>query len=266
MSGVVSAADSFLTFASKESLRLLLGALIPGILKGGLYVIKWFFSLQPSDRDANAKLKAETLMKIWEVRREKLTGTSGNLIKALYENIRMYYPIKVNDYILMFAREKCISYENRELKAFTVITPLPDVLNESEQTYNTRYRKIRKVYLISFLITVAVFFIPMYFVLEAGKAAHGEFKIIAVCTFVTLYVTWGILAWFILNDFERQRMARNFYKKFAPWLNNKINEENTLLTEQQLHAEYERNLSDNQSDSKAISTSLMLWLRNKWKT
>ncbi|MGE0971521.1 hypothetical protein ACQFN5_18385 [Klebsiella sp. WOUb02] len=187
--------------------------------------LRKFFDIQPAEKMAVTEKRSKTLANIAGMVNEKLTDASQNTIKALYETIGMYYPISINERLLTFLRENSISYDDRDFRAF-IKTPLsPGVQSASVSLYNVRYRKERKQRIVFSVICFLILFVTFMLFAGMAKSSAGPDKTFFTVMAIVFYLLNFIFVFFIMNEFERFRRARQFYKKFAPWLKQKIHQE-----------------------------------------
>ncbi|VTM17254.1 Uncharacterised protein [Raoultella terrigena] len=224
MSDVASAANNISAFISSESLKLFLGVLVPGIMKYALLGLRKFFDIQPAEKIAVTEKRSKVLAAISGMMNERLTDAGKNTIKALYETIGMFYPLSINERLLTFLRDNSLSYDDRDFRSFIKAPLVQGVESGSVSLYNVRYRRERKQRVlfsgISFLILFAAF------MLFAGLAKNstGPEKTFFIVMAMAFYLLNFAFVFFIMNEFERSRRARQFYKKFAPWLRQKIDQ------------------------------------------
>lgn len=222
MNEVIAATNSLSAFIGTESIKLFLGVFVPGIMKYSLIWIRKLLDIQSVEKNSLTEKRAKVLSDISAMASKRRIDVTKNAIKAMYESIGMYYSNSVNKFLLTYLRVSCITYDDRDFQAFIKTPVFSDIQTASVKNYNVKYRQERKQKCIFSFIVFVIFLAAFMFFAGMAKNSTGSDKVFFIIMAVIFYLLPVIFSFLMMNEFDRSRRARVFYKKFAPWYQQKL--------------------------------------------
>ncbi len=217
----------------------ILGLVVPALVAYFLADIKelkkWQF------RTVSPKERYETFSEIEKIN-ETISKWKACKLKALYERIGMYFSPKMNEYILAYAREKRLKYNDETMSAFLKWSWRLDSGDGSLEWSAHDYKKTRWQRWggggLTFVVILGLAFSFLYMALHTksdgvNKVLPYIFSAIMLIQFVFFVIIFAV-------DDTRHKLAWRFYNNFTPWL-----EEHKDI---ELQLQQEKEVSEQESD------------------
>lgn len=204
-----------------------LSSVIPSIITGAGAVLytRWRYVKNRQFSTVSDEKRFEILKRIGDLEKEDDHLHKESMRKTLYESIGMFYPHQYNCYLLQYLNEEGVPYKNVELNHFLKSASLISVNSLSQLEFNEKKYFWRSVELWGVLAGVSLVLLPVSFtMLKVATSAKDGVDILHYLLAGIVGGAWAILYVGFVRSMQNCIGAKRFYKKFAPWLELKLEE------------------------------------------
>jgi len=204
-----------------------LSSVIPSIITGAGAVLytRWRYVKNRQFSTVSDEKRFETLKKIGDLEKDGGNLHKESMRKTLYESIGMYYPHQYNCYLLEYTNEKGLPYKHSDLNHFLKSASLLSFNSLNQFELNKKKYFLRSVELWSVFLLVTAGLLPISFImLKAASSAKEGVDVLHYLFSGFVGGAWAFLYVGFVRSMQNCIGAKRFYKKFAPWLELKLEE------------------------------------------